>query len=208
VRGRKSSHTSSERLTDVLLIGGSGALGRALLQHLRGREVVATTRSAEKLDLIRELGAVAVVCDVYDTCALTELAVETRPTVVANFLTDLAGRDFAANRRIRSEGGRNVVAAAQAAGARRLVVESISFGAGDDAVAALEHTALRSGLETVVLRFARLWGPGTWHDTEPDDDREYVHVDVAGRRAAQLLLDAAPGTYTIGPDSKRLRFER
>jgi nucleoside-diphosphate-sugar epimerase len=191
-----------------LIIGGSGVLGRSLLPHLRERDVVATTRSPEKLDLIRELGAVAVVCDVYDTRALTELAVETRPTVVANFVTDLAGRNCAANRRIRREGGRNVVAAAQAAGARRLVVESISFGAGDKAVVALEHTALASGLETVILRFARLWGPGTWYEAEPDDDREYVHIDVAGRRAAELLFDAAPGTYTIGPRSKRLRFER
>lgn len=188
-------------MSDVLLLGGSGVLGRALLPHLRGREVVATTRSPEKLDLLHAHGARGVVCDVFDAVALTDLAVRTRPDMVVNLLTDLAARDFIANSRIRLEGASNVVAAARVAGARRLVVESIAFGAGDEAVEALESTTLRSGLEAVVLRFGVFWGPGTWHESEPDDDLPHVHVEEAGRRAAELLFDAATGVYVVGPDA-------
>lgn len=184
-------------MTDVLLLGGSGVLGRALLPHLRGRDVVATTRASEKLDLLRGLGARAVVCDVYEPAALTALAVEEQPEVVVNFLTDLAARDFAANRRIRREGAPNIVAAAKAAGARRLVVASISFGAGDEAVETLERTALESGLDAVVLRFGLFWGPGTWYESEPNDGLPPVHIDEAARRAADLLFDAAPGVYVV-----------
>lgn len=139
-------------------------------------------------------------CDAYDSATLTAVAVEARPTIVVNFLTDLAGKDFAANSRIRSEVGPNVVAAAQAAGARRLVVESISFGAGDIAVDVLERSAIESGLDAVVLRFGILWGPGTWYEAEPDDELPHVHIDEAGARASQLLFDAAPGIYRIGSE--------
>jgi nucleoside-diphosphate-sugar epimerase len=185
-------------VSEVLLLGGSGVLGRALLTHLRGRDVVATTRSPAKLDLVCELGARGVVCDVYDTAALTRVAVEAQPEIVVNFVTDLAAMDFAANSRVRREGGPNVVAAAQAAGARRLVVESISFSSPvDDATTMLERSALESGLDALVLRFGLLWGPGTWYDVEPDDDLPHVHIEEAGRRAAELLFDAAVGVQVI-----------
>jgi uncharacterized protein YbjT (DUF2867 family) len=183
-------------MTDVLLLGGSGVLGRAVLPHLRGRSVVATTRSPEKLRLIHDLGATGAVCDVYDANGLMQLTRETHPEIVANFLTDLGDRDLDANRTLRREGGPNVVAAAEAAGARRLVVESIAFGAGDPGVEALERGALESGLEAVVLRFGLFWGPGTWY-AEPDAGRASVHVDEAGRRAAELLFDAPPGVHEI-----------
>lgn len=57
-------------MSEILLIGGSGVLGRALLEHLDGHDVVATTRSAEKLALIDRLGARGAVCDVYDAEAV------------------------------------------------------------------------------------------------------------------------------------------
>ena len=184
-------------MSEVLLVGGSGVLGRSVLPHLRGRDVVATTRTPAKLDLLRRLGARAVICDVYDTDALKQVAVEARPEVVVNFLTDLGVRDSAANSRIRREGGPTVVAAAQAAGARRLVVESISFRPGDPAVEILERSALESGLDTLVLRFGLFWGPGTWYESEPDDERPHVYITEAAKRAAELLFDAAPGVYVI-----------
>lgn len=180
----------------ILLLGATGVLGRNLLPHLAGRDVVGVTRSADKLPRLEQLGARGALCDVYDGAALRRLAEDVRPEVVVNFLTDLAGRDFDANARIRREGGANVAAAARASGARRLVVESVAFplaGEGGAAVEALERGALESGLEAVVLRFGLLWGPGTWH-AEPGEGR--VHVAEAGRRAAELL-DAAPGVYVV-----------
>jgi hypothetical protein len=45
----------------------------------------------------------------------------------------------------------------------------------------------------MIVRFARLRGPGTRH-SEPD---YAIHVDEAGAQAARLLTSAPPGTYVI-----------
>jgi nucleoside-diphosphate-sugar epimerase len=182
----------------ILIVGASGVLGRALIPNLSGHEVVGTTRSPEKRVLVEALGAVAVECDVYRPGALERIAREAAPDVVVNFLTDLSGGPGPANSRIRREGGPVVVRAAQQAAARRLVVESIAFDVPADsavAVRELEQGAVDSGLEAVVLRFGRLWGPGTWSKSAPPAPA--VSVADAGRRAAELILTAPPGTYSI-----------
>lgn len=182
----------------ILVAGATGVLGRALLPHLSGHEVIGLTRSPAKRDLLSTLGAEGVACDVYDRDALMEAVCRASPEIVVNLLTDLAGGVGPGNDRIRREGAANVVDAARAAGARRLVVESVCFplpGVAGEAVAALEQGALQSGLEAVVLRFALLWGPGTWYDRAPD--RPAIHIDEAGRRAADLVLHGPPGVHEI-----------
>jgi hypothetical protein len=184
-------------LTRILFAGATGVLGRATLPHLEGHDIVGLTRARDRLELLRALGAHGVVCDVYDYEELLRVAEETKPQIVVNFLTDLSSGVGEANDRIRREGGSNLVRAAIAAEARRLVVESVSFrlqGSAKNAVDEMERTALVSPLEVLILRFARLWGPDTWH-SEPSVDA--VHVEEAGARAAQLLTSAPPGTYVI-----------
>jgi nucleoside-diphosphate-sugar epimerase len=182
----------------ILIVGASGVLGRAALPHLGGHEVVGTTRAPEKRASLAALGARAELCDVYEPGALERVARACAPEIVVNFLTDLAGGVGPGNSRIRREGGPVVVAAARAAGAHRLVVESIGFGTGAAsaaAVAALEAGALGSGLEALVLRFGRLWGPGTWSEVEAAPPA--IHVAEAGRRAAALILAGAPGVHVV-----------
>jgi nucleoside-diphosphate-sugar epimerase len=184
----------------ILVVGASGVLGRATLPHLQvgGHELVGTTRTPRKRAALAALGARPEVCDVYEAGALERLARAIAPDVVANFLTDLAGGVGPANSRIRLEGGPVVATAARAAGARRLVVESIAFAtsaASAAAVAALEASALGSGLEALVLRFGRFWGPGTWADAAPEAPA--IHVVEAGRRAAALILEGAPGVHVV-----------
>ena len=184
-------------MTRILFAGATGVLGRATLPYLEGHDIVGLTRARSRLELLRGLGAQGVVCDVYDYEELLRVAEETKPQIVVNFLTDLSAGVGEANDRIRREGGSNLVRAAIAAEARRLVVESVSFrlqGSAKNAVDEMERTALVSPLEVLILRFARLWGPDTWH-SEPSVDA--VHVEEAGARAAQLLTSAPPGTYVI-----------
>jgi nucleoside-diphosphate-sugar epimerase len=182
----------------ILFAGASGVLGRATLPHLAGHRVVALTRTAEKLRLLRELGADATLCDVYDYPALLRVARDARPEIVVNFLTDLAAGSVEANARIRREGGANIAAVAAAAGAARLVVESVAFGLEGDAARAveeLERTTHTFSGEGVVLRFGRLWGPGTAYPTPAEPPT--IQVERAGAEAARLLADAAPGTYAV-----------
>jgi nucleoside-diphosphate-sugar epimerase len=186
-------------LTRILFAGATGVLGRATLPHLEGHEVVGLTRRRSRLGLLRALGAHGVVCDVYDYEELLRVAEEAKPQIVVDFLTDLSSGVGEANDRIRREGGSNLVRASMSVEARRLVVESVSFrleGSAKNAVDEMERTALVSPLDVLILRFAKLWGPDTWHG-EPSVDA--IHVDEAGARAAKLLTSAPPGTYVIAP---------
>jgi nucleoside-diphosphate-sugar epimerase len=186
---------SSEPLR-IFVAGATGALGRRLVPMLiqAGHEVTAMTRSQSKVDSLRAAGAVPVVCDVFDAAALREAVVAASPEVLVHELTDLppnidprkADEQTAGNDRIRTEGTRNLVAAALAAGTRRIVAQSIAFAYApigepikgeddplwDDApwpfsrsVKALHEldTAVTQteGLEGLVLRYGFFYGPGT-----------------------------------------------
>ena len=112
----------------VFLAGATGVIGRRLLPMLvaAGHEVTAMTRSEERAAALRDAGATPVVCDVFDAEGV-RAAMEARgPEVVLHELTDLPPaldprkmeEQAAGNDRIRTEGTRNLVAAAVAAGAR------------------------------------------------------------------------------------------
>ncbi|MFE9425547.1 NAD-dependent epimerase/dehydratase family protein [Kitasatospora sp. NPDC006697] len=169
----------------VFLAGGTGAIGRLLLPLLRdaGHRVTATTRTEAGAGQLRAAGAAAVRLDVFDRAAVTEAVRAAAPEAVIHQLTALADYDFAANARIRREGTRNLVDAARAAGVRRIVAQSISWGyqGGDtpaDEATPLDPDADRAALvgslrvlesaaaelpEHVVLRYGMFYGPGTWY---------------------------------------------
>src|SRR5215831_1325122 len=121
----------------IFLAGAAGAIGKRLVPLLldAGHHVVGTTRSAIKADTLRAAGVVPVVIDVFDAPALSRAVSAARPDIVIHQLTDLPpGLDPARmveatqrNARIRSEGTRNLVAAALEAGAHRLVAQSIAW---------------------------------------------------------------------------------
>jgi nucleoside-diphosphate-sugar epimerase len=186
----------------ILVAGATGVLGRATLPHLDRHDVLGLTRTPEKLPLLRELGAEGVVCDVYDARALTRVVQDWSPDVVVNFVTDLSAGSSEANNRVRREGGKNLVSAAEAAAPRRLILESVAFPLerpAAEAVERMEQTALRSPLEILILRFGRLWGPGTLYQEPPEPPA--IYVDDAGARTADLITSGPPGTYIIASDS-------
>ena len=172
----------------ILIAGASGVLGRALLPLLVGHNVVGTTRS--RPDVVRALGAEPIVLDAYDRPRVLEAVKAAEPEVVVDLLTDLQGRDFAANSRIRREATPILVEAAIAARVRRLVLESIDFDVAVEAAEArdeMERSALGSGLDVAIVRLGRLWGPGTW-SAEPGDDGNWVSVDDAAARLRDAIL--------------------
>ena len=196
----------------VFVAGATGAIGRPLTRALvaAGHEVTGTTRSEERAAWIRAAGARAAVCDALDAAALARAVVEAAPEVVVHQLTALPHRFRPRNRRlydatnrVRSEGTRNLIAAAQQAGARRLVCQSIAFayrpGARPEVkdeqaplfvdapppfresirvIEAMERAVLGAeGIEGVVLRYGWFYGPGTYYA----EDGSTAH-DVRKRR--------------------------
>ncbi|MGY2061712.1 NAD(P)H-binding protein, partial [Nocardia gipuzkoensis] len=119
----------------IFLAGASGVLGTRLTPLLiaTGCEVAGMTRSPRKAELLAGLGAEPVVCDVYDAAALEQAVRAYAPDLVMHQLTDLpdSAEDLAsgrtANARIRREGTANLLAAAQAAGVKRFLAQSVAW---------------------------------------------------------------------------------
>ena len=171
----------------VLVAGATGVIGRQLVPLLvgLGHDVVGLSRTAAGCAALSDLGATALRGDVLEAAPLAGLVKSVEPSVVINQVTDLGGLNFAENARVRRDGTHNLVRAAERAGVRRFVSQSIAWayrpGGGParegealdldsvgrrkatvDAVAAAEGDAMRIP-EHVVLRYGMLYGPGTWH---------------------------------------------
>ena len=189
----------------VFLAGASGVIGVRLVPLLvrAGHDVAGMTRTPAKADTLRGLGADPVVCDVYDADGLLHEVVSFAPELVLHELTDLPDDEASiagssANARIRREGTRNLLAAAQSAGAARFVAQSIAWdphGEGAVAKADLERMTLEAG--GVVLRYGRFYGPGTYHAGPPAPPR--IQIDEGARRTVELL-DAPSGIYPVVED--------
>lgn len=100
------------------------------------------------------------------------------------------------NNRIRTEGTRNLLAAAREAGARRFLAQSIAWNppAGGEAVA--EHERLVLEADGVVLRYGAFYGPGTYSGSDRVPPPPRIHVDEAARQTVQLL-EAPAGIYDV-----------
>jgi nucleoside-diphosphate-sugar epimerase len=214
----------------IFLAGASGAIGRRLVPLLlrAGHHVTGTTRSADRASELARAGVVPAVLDVFDPQAVTAAVRAARPDVLIHQLTDLPREfdeallvaSYAKNARIRTEGTRNLIAAAQAASARRFIVQSIAFAyapggephpetdplnladparAVTVSAADMEQQVLTaSGLDAVVLRYGLLYGPGTWHE-EPTR-KPGLHVDAAAHAALLAITHGVAGIYNIADD--------
>ena len=122
----------------VFVAGGTGLVGRRVVKQLveRGHQVTATTMSASRLALLRELGAEAVVMDGLDGASVGEAVAAARADAIVNEMTAISptyagkpdikhmDRWFAPTIRLRTEGTDNLLAAAQATGVAQFVAQS------------------------------------------------------------------------------------
>ena len=213
----------------IFLAGAAGAIGMALSRLLvaAGHDVTGTTRSADRARKLEAIGVKPAILDVFDAAALIAKVREVQPDVVMHQLTDLSGgfddahvkETVARNAHIRREGTANLIHAAQGAGARRIVAQSIAWmycpgkppyresdpllcGAeGNTAISlsgvkALETQILNiPGIEGVVLRYGYLYGPGSGNDKPHGPST--VHVEAAAYAAMLAAGRGAPGLYNV-----------
>ena len=172
----------------VLVAGATGVLGRQLLPLLTaaGHEVTGLARSAAE-----QSGATMVAVDALDRAAVSQAVRDAKPDAVINMLTAIPAainpkrlaQDFALTNRLRTDGTRNLLDAAEKVGVQQVISQGLAYAydpdspgpATEDAplwkqpprpfvpvLAALRelerHTMHAGGL---VLRFGHLYGPGT-----------------------------------------------
>ena len=215
----------------IFVAGASGAIGRRLCRLLvaDGWQVTGTTRSSDKAAGLRAIGVAPVIVDVFDETALRQVVVEAHPAVVIHQLTDLPpaldparmAEARVRNARIRDIGTRNLVAAALAAGARRMIAQSIAFvyapgplpyhedwplNADAVAVASLEQQVLQAPLVGIILRYGKFYGPGTGYDDPPRGGP--VHVDAAADAARRALTRGANAIYNIAEEDGTISSRR
>ncbi len=198
-----------------------------------GHEVTGTTRTPKGARDLEAAGVRPEIVDVFDAAALKRAVMEARPDVVIHQLTDLPREfnetQMAAaslrNARIRIEGTHNLVVAALAASAHRFIVQSIAFaykaggephaetdpldldgprGVTTQAVETMEREVLgMPATHAVVLRYGRLYGPGTW--AEQPQGPGCLHVDAAAYAALLAVTRGEPGIYNIAEDDSAVR---
>ncbi|WP_204946280.1 NAD-dependent epimerase/dehydratase family protein [Micromonospora luteifusca] len=189
----------------VFLAGASGVIGQRLIPRLvqMGHVVGGMTRSSDKTELLAQLGAEPILCDVFDRDALIQAVRDFNPDVILNELTDLPdeveriGDHAELNARIRTEGNQNLIEAARQSGSPKILAQTVAWQLPDGpdarAVAELERAVLAEG--GVVLSYGQFYGPGTYNEQQiPAEPR--VQIDRAAERTVELL-GAASGVVVI-----------
>jgi nucleoside-diphosphate-sugar epimerase len=195
----------------IFVAGATGVIGVRLVPLLvaDGHTVAGMTRSASKAGLLRDLGAEPVVCDVFDLAAITQVVSAFGPEVVFHQLTDLPddvadlGGFRDRNDRMRSDGTRNLLAAATAAKAQRVIAQSISWELPSENSRAITASHERAVLHAggVVIRYGQLFGPGTFYQNAPPGPPR-IHVDDAARLTLPAL--EVPSGVTMVVDDRAI----
>lgn len=222
----------------VFIAGASGAIGRRLCRLLvdENYSVIGTTRSEAKAPMLRDLGVEPVVVDVFDAARLLDIVRNEKPQIVVHQLTDLPpaldpakmAEALVRNARLREIGTHHLVAAAVAAGVKRMVAQSLAFvyapgpmpyredapfmlddpayGETARAVSSLEKQVLAAPLTGIILRYGKLYGPGTGFDQPPSSSP--LHVDDAADAARRALTRGKTGIYNIAEDDGTVSIDK
>jgi nucleoside-diphosphate-sugar epimerase len=200
----------------VFVTGATGALGQHLVPGLvaAGHEVTATTRTPGKAAQLRAAGAAPVILDGLDRAAVLAAVRAAAPEVIVHQMTALADmrslrdtdRVFGATNQLRTQGTDNLLAAAAAAGTRRVVAQSYTGWTNersggpvkteDDpfdsrvvptaartlaAIKHVEETVPLAVPEGIVLRYGSFYGPGA----------SQVLLDLLRKRMLPVIGDGA-----------------
>jgi 2-alkyl-3-oxoalkanoate reductase len=183
----------------VFVAGATDAIGRPLIKSLTlpGHTTFGMVRSQSANASLSDLGAEPVIADALDAASVSAAVAKVRPDVIINGLTLLpkhytpADMKAAAERdaRVRVEGNKNLIAAAQEARVRRFLLQSTGFwyapgggladegerfayGASPRRSAALcparGYDSWSKRVRGRALPYGFFYGPGTWF--MPDGD--------------------------------------
>jgi nucleoside-diphosphate-sugar epimerase len=179
----------------VFVTGATGAVGQHLVPGLiaAGHKVTATTRAPGKAGQLREAGAEPVILDGLDRAAVIAAVHAAAPEVIVHQMTALSDMRslrnpdqlFATTNELRTRGTDNLLAAAAAAGTRRVVAQGYTGWPNQrsggtvkteadpldsrpipsaartlEAIKYVEQAVPSAVPEGIVLRYGSFYGPG------------------------------------------------
>jgi nucleoside-diphosphate-sugar epimerase len=224
----------------IFLAGAGGVIGRRLVPMLReaGHSVVGTTRSTDRAEALRLLGAEPLVVDVFDADGLMRAVTVAAPDVIIHQLTDLPTapgtpgfeESRSRNSRLRIEGTANLMKAAKAAGVRRVIAQSVAFAYAPSDRPHVETDPLAPppgnepystargvvALETAVTGTPGIDGLvlrygylyGPGTWNAVAPAAPAIHVDAAAHAALLAVSKGGPGIYNIAEDGEAVSGEK
>src|SRR5215470_17057965 len=185
----------------VLVAGATGAIGGPLIKSLRlaGHTIFGMVRRQSSSAPLSDSGAEPVIADALDASSVSAAVAKVRPDVIINELTSLpkhytpTDMKAAADRdaRVRLEGNKNLIAAAQQTGVRRFLVQSTGFWYALDGGLADEGERFAYGASAAVAAGAQRYA-----------QLEAMTLGRTGFEAVALrsdsFTDPAPGSFPMG----------
>ncbi len=199
----------------IFVGGASGTIGQPLVAELlrQGHTVTGMARTEAGAARLAGLGASVAQISAFDRPALERTLRQSRAEVVIDELTALPrhrsemAAAAAGDRTLRTEGGGNLYAAAQACGVRRYMQQASAFfvrpgvGLADEsegmavdasprvAASARTYAELEArvlapgGMEGVALRYGFFYGPNTWYCPEgaAADQARRQQIPIVGK---------------------------
>jgi nucleoside-diphosphate-sugar epimerase len=133
--GRRLEKANKGSIMRVFVAGATGAIGQPLIAELirQGHTVTGLTRSESGGRWLKKLGATVALASAFDAAAVADALKRSEAEVVIDQLTSLpkSPADLAAaapgDRKLRIEGGGNLLRAARACGVRRYIQQASGF---------------------------------------------------------------------------------
>lgn len=210
-------------------------LGTLLRKH--GHQVVGATRYPSRISELEALDVVPAVMNALDAASVEravtqpEVLIHQLTDLPKSYVPQEVDAARERNTRLRIIGTANLMMAATMHGAQRVVAQSIAFAyapgtlpyeetaplheqATDSTrvavqgVVALERAVTgTTGIHGIVLRYGRLYGPGTWFDAKPPPP-PVVHPHAAAHAALLALTRGRPGIYNVAEDDGAVSIAR
>lgn len=227
-----ASFATSAMAETIFLAGATGVVGEPLSKALvkEGYTVYGTTRSPERAKKLVEMGVKPVVLDVFDAQAVSDAISQAKPDVVINQVSSLPKglkedemvEGLKRDAKVRVEGTKNLIAAAEKAGVKKFINQSFLFyaptkkqiteddvlvteqdeffGESVKAYKELESRTLAGKFTPVVLRFGWLYGGKSGFDSSIENYPS-VNVDIAVDAVVRAVKAPLNGLYNIAEES-------
>lgn len=227
-----AAQTAESKPKTVFIAGATGVIGEPLSKALveKGYTVYGTTRSADKAKTLEANGVKPVVLDIYDAQAVENAVTSAKPDVIISQLSSLPKglkeeemtEGLKRDNKIRVEGTRNLIAAAEKAGVPKFITQSFVFYAPGDkapneespllstddpvygestaAMMNLEQQALAGKFTPVVLRYGWIYGGKSGFDA-PVEGYSTVHIDRVVDATVRAVEADLNGVYNVSESS-------